>query len=441
MSFASIYFLGINAIVGSGAFLLPQEMYKDIGVLSILVLVCAAFTVSMIALCYADLSSRFSGSGAAWLYSYNAFGKYTGFQVGIFSWFLGSLTLSAEVVALLRILRKIFPALNQPVLRYAFPMALILILAIINLFGTRIVKYVNNFSSVFKILTIVFFIVAGAFFIKSSNFSPVVPTDVTNLKTFNSHFGSAFSVVFYMFTGFSFIPVAASQMDNPQKNIPKALITVMLSVTILYVLVQAVSIGILGPTIVNYDIPIAEALKSSLGQWAYALIIAGMVVSIFGLAFAVSFSTPALVASLATEHNLLPSFLGKTNKNGAPVWAIIVTAIISCLLSTFDYLFIVAGIVLASFIQYVPSVLALIKLKKTKQFPNDGFSLKGGYTVPIIALIISAYLLTNVNIKSALLILAVFVIGNILYFATVKNKKTPSKNNASPATAASKKST
>jgi len=57
------------------------------GVMSVVVLLCAAITVSMIALCYADLSSRFSGSGAAWLYSYNAFGKFTGFQIGLFSWF------------------------------------------------------------------------------------------------------------------------------------------------------------------------------------------------------------------------------------------------------------------------------------------------------------------------------------------------------------------
>lgn len=59
LSFFSIYFLGINAIVGSGAFLLPQQIYKDSGVMSIFVLLMAAITVSMVALCYADLSSRF----------------------------------------------------------------------------------------------------------------------------------------------------------------------------------------------------------------------------------------------------------------------------------------------------------------------------------------------------------------------------------------------
>ncbi|MHC5227910.1 APC family permease [Enterococcus sp. LJL99] len=423
LSFISIYFLGINAIVGSGAFLLPQEIYKDMGVMSVVVLLCAAITVSMIALCYADLSSRFSGSGAAWLYSYNAFGKFTGFQIGLFSWFLGCLTLSAESVALLRTLKNIFPVLGSNTVKILFPACLIILLAVINMFGTSLVKLINSVSSAFKIFIIVFFIVLGAFFIKSTNFSPIVPSTVTDTHSFMSHFGSAFSVVFYMFSGFSFIPVAAAQMKNPEKNIPKALIYVMISVTVLYTLVQVVAIGILGTTIVKYDVPIAEAMKIGVGQWAYAIIILGMLISIFGVAFAVSFSTPALAASLAEEHNLLPASIGKKNKYGAPFIAVIVTSIISIVMTQFSYIFLVSCIVLVSFIQYVPSILAVIKFKKTKQFPNNGFSLKGGYLVPILALAISMYLLTNFKLNVVLVMAVVFALGVIVYFAKIKNNE------------------
>ncbi|WP_326717471.1 APC family permease [Vagococcus jeotgali] len=418
-------FLGINAIIGSGAFLLPQDIYKDIGVTSILVLFVAALTVSMIALCYADLSSRFSGSGAAWLYSYNAFGKFTGFQIGLFSWFLGCLTLAAESVALLRVLKNLFPAMGGPIMKYAFPVGMILILAVINLFGTTIVKKIDNVSSVFKIGTIVFFIVLGVFFIKFANFKPLVPSSVTGFSSFSGHFGKAFSVVFYMFTGFSFIPVAAAQMDNPQKNIPKTLITVMMTVMVLYVLVQAIVIGILGSSIVKYDIPIANALDSTVGHWAYVLIIIGMLVSIFGVAFAISFSTPVLAKSLAKEHNLLPSMFTKENSHGAPWVAILFTTVISVILVSFGYIFLVACIVLASFIQYVPSILAVIKFKHNGQFPNQGFKLKGGYTIPIIALIISMYLLTNFTVKVLIVALVVFGRGLIMYFTSIRKKDEP----------------
>ena len=45
LAFMSIYFLGINGIIGSGAFLLPQSIYKDMNLLSVIVLLSAALTV------------------------------------------------------------------------------------------------------------------------------------------------------------------------------------------------------------------------------------------------------------------------------------------------------------------------------------------------------------------------------------------------------------
>lgn len=436
MTFMSIYFLGINGIVGSGAFLLSGQIYGDMGVLSIVVLLIASLTVSMIALCYADLSSRFSGSGAAWLYTYNAFGRFPGYQIGLFSWFLGCLTLSAETTALMTTLSSIFPSINTPLIMHGVPIAIIVVLALINIAGSALVKIINNISSAFKIFTIIFFIVVGVFFVKASNFDPIVPTYITNASTLSTHFGSAFSIVFYMFTGFSIIPVAAGQMKNPEKNIPKALISVMITVTILYALVQAVVIGILGTSILdkaNMSVPVAAAMKSSVGQWGYIVIVVGMLVSIFGVAFAFSFSTPALAASLANEHHLLPGAMGKKNKAGSPVVAIIVSSLISCALTSFDYIFLVGGIVLASFIQYVPSVLAVMKFKHTKQFPNHGFSLKGGYVIPVLALVISAYLLFNVKPDIFLLMIIVFAVGTLLYFTVIKKLDEPKAVTASKA--------
>mgnify|MGYP000861859336 FL=1 len=114
----SIYFLGINGVIGSGAFLLPQTIYKNMNLMSVFVTICAAITVSMVALCYADLSSRFTGSGTAWLYSYNAFVRFTGYELGIYTWFLGCCTYAAEVVALLTTLKSIWPAYNSAVVYY-----------------------------------------------------------------------------------------------------------------------------------------------------------------------------------------------------------------------------------------------------------------------------------------------------------------------------------
>ncbi|CAM2807682.1 APC family permease [Lactobacillus crispatus] len=376
----SIYFLGINGVIGSGAFLLPQTIYKDMNLMSVFVTICAALTVSMVALCYADLSSRFTGSGAAWLYSYHAFGRFTGYELGIYTWFLGCCTYAAEIVALLTILKTLSPVFSNHAVHYGIAIGIIVLFTIINLFGRTIVKLVDNLSSAAKMITILIFIIIGAFFIHKMNFTPVIPKAATlGVDPYFKHFGAAFSVVFYMFTGFSFIPIAV-------------------------------------------------AFQKAVGDWGYVLVIAGMLISVIGVAFAGSFNTPSLIASLANEHAMLPKWIGKKNKHDAAWVAILLSAIITMILITQSYLFLVSCIVLASFIQYVPSILAVIKFKHTNEFPNNGFKLPFSYVIPALALIISCYMVTNFTWKTILVGVVVGVLAAVAYFFIEKDEKVEEKH-------------
>lgn len=392
----------------------------NLNLTAILVLLCTAVTVSMIALCYADLSSRFTQSGAAQLYSYNAFGRFSGYELGIFTWFLGCTTLSTELVALLTILKSFLPIFKNNAVYISGVIFLILLFSIINFFGISWVKIVNNISAAAKIITLLVFIIVGAFFIKKAHFTPVIPhAALTGVGPFFKHFGDAFTPIFYLFTGFSFILIAAKQTDNPEKNIPRVLIAVMTSVTILDCLMLLVAIGLSG----QYFNPLASALKTGVGQWGFAFMIVGMLISIFGVAFSASFNTPSLIASLATEHGMLPKWIGKKNKHDAPYVGIIFTAVRSGALATQSYLFLVSCTVLASFVQYVPSILAVIKFKHSNEYPTHGFLLPGKYTIPIIALIISCYMITNFTPKTLLLGAVVAVIATACYFFIDKDEK------------------
>ena len=423
LTFMSIYFLGINGIIGSGAFLLPQAMYKDMNLLSVVVLLSAALTVSLIALCYADLASRFTGSGAAWLYSYNAFGRFAGYELGVFTWFLGCCTYAAEIVAFLTTLKSFVPAYKQTSIYFATGIGLIILFSIINFFGRSLVKLIDNTSSFAKLATIIIFIVVGMFFMHKANFQPVMPAAAAKgVGPFFHHFGAAFSVVFYLFSGFSFIPIAASQMKNPAKNIPRALIAVMVSVSILYTLMLLIAIGILGDKMSLYTIPVANAFKAAVGEWGYILIIVGVLLSIFGVAFTCSFNTPALIASLSLEHQLLPAWVGKKNKFDAPWVGILLTAAVTLLLITQSYLFLVGCIVLASFVQYVPSIFAVIKFKHTNEYPNHGFKLPGGDTIPVLALLVACYLIFNFTWETILLAIVVAAATAVLYFFIGKKR-------------------
>ncbi|QLL74641.1 amino acid permease [Lactobacillus crispatus] len=153
-----------------------------------------------------------------------------------------------------------------------------------------------------------------------------------------------------------------------------------------------------------------------------------VLISIFDVDFASSFNTPALIASLATEHSMLPSWIGKKNKHDAAWVAILFSAVISAILITQSYLFLVSCIVLASFVQYVSSILAVIKFKHTNEFPNHGFKLPGGYTIPILALMISCYMVTNFTWKTILVGVVVGVLAAVAYFFIEKDEKAEQKH-------------
>src|ERR1700737_5168757 len=76
----------INAVVGSGVFLLPSESYRLLGPFSLWAPLLFALPVFILALCFAEAASHFSEPGGAYLYSRTAFGDFVGFETGWVNW-------------------------------------------------------------------------------------------------------------------------------------------------------------------------------------------------------------------------------------------------------------------------------------------------------------------------------------------------------------------
>src|SRR4029077_5501334 len=76
----------INAVVGSGVFLLPSESYKLLGAFSLWAPLLSAVPVFILVLCFAEAASHFSEPGGAYLYARTAFGDFVGFETGWMNW-------------------------------------------------------------------------------------------------------------------------------------------------------------------------------------------------------------------------------------------------------------------------------------------------------------------------------------------------------------------
>lgn len=361
LSPVAIYLLGINSIIGSGIFLLSGKIYQEAGLMSLGAILLAGLSVSVIAFSYANMSKIYSKNGGAFVYVKETFGRFPGFVVGMVTWILGTVTLATEVSALLTALKMILPHFNG----LLFGLGLILLLGLLSYFGSALIAGLDNLTSFVKIALVMIFIFSCIWIVKGSHFSAENLLTASSVKNSGLHgFLSAYGTVFFFFTGFSFLPVNAEKMKNPAKNLPKMLTLVMLTCLSVYLIIQAITIGVLGPSLVNTLVPAATAFSKIVGMIGIPLFVVGICLSILGVIVATTFNTPTILASLAQAHEDVPMFVAKTNRFGTPTWAIILSTLAAmALFLTGNYVFLSGLTVFMSFVQYLSTGLANLKKK------------------------------------------------------------------------------
>lgn len=412
LGLGSIILLGINAIIGSGIFLLPNKAMSLIGTASIFVIIFDMLLVICVALCFAEASSLFKKNGGPYVYAKEAFGDFIGFEVGFIKWAISIIAWATMAVAFATALGQIIPAAQETMVKNTIVVCILVGLGIVNILGVNISKVLNNIVTISKLVPLVIFIAVGIFFIKPANFVPLFPNGAYQ----SGSFGEAALLLFYAFTGFESIAVAAEDMDNPQKNLPKAIIIVMLIVSFFYIMIQTVSIGILGPELATITTPIQTALERILGPAGGALVAAGTLISIGGINIASSFITPRSGVALA-DDGLVPAFVGKRSKRDTPYMAIIISVALAIPIALSGSFTTLAAIsVVSRFAQYVPTCLSILIFRKTKKDEVRSFQIPFGPVVPIVAVVISVWLLFQASMTQIVWGLGGLIIAVPFYF-------------------------
>ena len=417
----SIVLLGINAIVGTGIFLLPNQAYAEVGVTSIAVIVFDAFLVISIALCFAEMGGMYKNNGGPYLYAKDAFGDFVGFEVGIMKWAISIIAWAAMAMGFPTALGAVWEPAQNPVVQKIIAITILVLLGIMNIMGVKISKIMNNIVTTGKLIPLILFVTVGIFFIKGENF--VNPVSETGEVVLKGTFGSAALLIFYAFTGFESIGVAAGDMDNAKKNVPLAICIVLILVAIIYILIQVNSIGILGASLATTSTPVATAAEKFLGKWAGAMVTAGTLISIGGINIASSFLTPRAGVAMSDEHQL-PSFISKRNSKDVPYVAVIISVVLTALVTlTGSFTTLEAISVVSRFAQYIPTCLAVPVMRKKAPDMERGFVLPLGPVIPIIATVVSLWLLSQSDLKKIIFGLGGLVIGAVIYFIMKKTNK------------------
>nr|WP_320147452.1 APC family permease [uncultured Anaeromusa sp.] len=409
--FWSIVLLGINAVIGSGIFLLPGKAMALIGPGSVFVYLFMTLVVLTIALCFAECAGKFSRNGAAYVYAREAFGEFVGFEVGIMRWAIGIIAWAAMAVGFVTALSAVWPpALEEPY-KTTIILTILCGLGLLNYLGVQLAKVVNNLITVGKVLPLLFFVVLGAFFIDFGNFTPLYP------KGFDlDAFGAAALLIFYAFTGFEALAVAAEDMENPRRNLPLALMLVMGFCSVVYFMVQAVAVGTLGADLAKSVAPVADSANAIFGPAGKWLVTIGTLISIGGINVAASFLTPRSGVALA-QDGLVPRKIAETGRFNTPTWAIFITVLLAIPVALSGSFVKLAAIsVVSRFAQYVPTCLAVIVLRKKRPDLEGFFRLPLVPFIPIAAVVVSLWLVSKASTEQILWGLGAMALGVPLYF-------------------------
>ena len=405
----SIVLLGINSIIGTGIFLLPNRAYALMGPSSLLIL--------LFALCFAEVAGFFSRNGGPYLYAKAAFGDFVGYEVGVLKLVVTIIAWAAMAVGFATALGAAFPFFAGDTMKNLIAAVLIGGLTIMNIAGVKISKILNNLMTISKLVPLCVFIAVGLFFVNGSNFTPFVPTHMAD-----GAFANAAITMFFAYTGFEAIAVAAEDFKDPKKDLPRGIILTMIIVTIIYMLVVGISIGILGPDLAVDKAPIQTAFGRAVGPVGAYFILLGTLFSMGGINLAESFIAPRACTSLA-EDGMLPAFLNRRTSWGTPWASSVVVAILSILLAWSGSFTTLAAISAVSrFTQYLPTVLSVIVFRRKWKDRERTYKIPGGIFVPVVAFLTSLWMLSNAKPMQL-----VWGLGGILviapYYLVYKKKK------------------
>jgi basic amino acid/polyamine antiporter, APA family len=401
----------VNVTIGAGIFVLPATVAGILGPAALIAyLVCGAL-IMLVLTCYVELGTRITRSGGTVVYIEEAFGPLAGFL----AWALYGIGFNAASVA--AIVQVMFDALATWVPAFAGgptrSIAIVLFfagLAAVNIRGVRAGTGLSIVTTTAKLIPLLLVIVVGMLAIQGSN---LTWTSWPPL----SAFGPAILVLFFAFSSAEAGLSPSGEIRDPVRTIPRGLLGGASVVILIYLAVQVVTQGVLGPQLAQGTAtPLADVAGRMMGPVGASIIVAGTAVSVFGNLAVDMICSPRLFLAGA-ESGLLPRVLARVHPVYRTPWiAILVYVSINITLALsggFRQLAVLASMSLL--LVYLAVCLAALRIRYTRPHIPGTFRAPGGPTVALVASAVVIWVLAQ-STRREIVAMAIFVGVAVLYY-------------------------
>jgi amino acid transporter/Trk K+ transport system NAD-binding subunit len=316
--------IGIGAMMGPGIFALPGELAKMIGPIGVLVYLAMGLMTIFTALNYSELGAAIPVAGGGYSFVSRTLNRPVAFFTGWFFWIGNTLACALYAVIFALTIRTYFlPGVSVSLLTILTT----LVFTAVNFRGMSEAIKVITIMNLVELGILVGVAVLGISHIKPVNLEPLAPMGL-------GPFVPAMALIYISYVGFELITVAAEEIINPAKTMPRAILITLGIGTFIYVLVVWVMMGT-----VHYnelgtsDVPfifVAERLFGPWGRWAG--ITATIMASLSAFSVTLGASSRVLYALGRDKH--FPGFFSKLHQRyRTPHIALFVCAVIVVIFS------------------------------------------------------------------------------------------------------------
>ncbi|WP_293002129.1 amino acid permease [Nevskia sp.] len=311
-------------MVGSGLFLLPATL-ATVGSITVFGWLIATVGALLVASTLARLGQVSPQAGGPCAYADEALGRYMGFQSTTIYWLSCWTGNIAIAVAATGYLASFFTALIDPLTGSLATVALIWLLTLINIYGARLVCKLESVAIVLGLIPIVLVATLGwryfdgGLFLASWNVQQLPATTVIP---------ESLVLVFWAFTGLESASVAASVIENPQRNVPIATIAGVLLAAVVYIASTTVIMGLIpARELATSSAPFADAIRLMLGPAAGALFAVMVLIKAIGTLGGWILLT-AQTGKAGADRGLFPAVFGQVDRHGIAVPNLLIMAVI-----------------------------------------------------------------------------------------------------------------
>jgi APA family basic amino acid/polyamine antiporter len=372
------------------------------------------------ALCYGEVGANLPHSGGEYYYLSRLLHPSLGFISGVVSLVVGfAAPIAASAIALNLYIRSVFGWWPVPIMAAATLLGLALFHAVDLHVGSRF----QTIITVTKVLLIMVFI--GGVLWASSSGDPLSLTNIQPGFLISPSFAVVLVFVSFAYSGWNAVAYIGTELKDPQKTLPRALLIGTTLVTILYVLLNLSYLLVVPPK----DLAGVAEVGFIVGEHLWGKAAADIISMLIALTLLCPISAMLMVgpriAEAMARDGFLPQSLGKLNSRNVPSRAVALQALLAAIIATtssYESLLIYIGFTLNIF-----AALTAITLFRLRRENRSRIRICWGYPLPPIIFLVFTLWMTVWSVreqpKATLTGVATLAAGFVLYLVRAKQAR------------------